>query len=123
MTPAEFDSVLYGVCTHGNTAQALRETKVHPQEFARYIDASKEEEARYDRAKRIGVGLMFDQMLDIADDWMLDGEHRRAMIDVRKFALVKILPRIYGDKVQLTGADGGPLVIVKDMTGRKEPKE
>lgn len=29
-------------------------------------------------------------------------------------------PRVYGEKVEVSGPGGGPLVILKDMTGRPE---
>lgn len=36
-------------------------------------------------------------------------EHRKIRIDARKFLAMKLLPRVYGDKKEITGPDGGPV--------------
>ena len=88
--------------------------------------------ARYTRAREIGYHSMADEIFDIADDgrndWMdrtnaRTGEvdqvpnheninRSRLRVDSRKWFLSKVLPKIYGDKLALTGADGGPMETV-----------
>lgn len=82
--------------------------------------------ARYSRAREIGYHCMADEVLEIADDgrndWMErdgrtvpDHEHisrSRLRFDARRWLLSKALPKIYGDKVALTGADGGAVQTV-----------
>lgn len=44
--------------------------------------------------------------------WMLNGEHiarSRLRVDTRKWFLSKLLPKVFGDKLALTGADGGAI--------------
>ncbi len=80
----------------------------------------------YARAREIGFGRLAEDVLEIADDGTNDtyldedGEERknrdviersRLRVDTRKWLLARVLPKIYGDKVALTGADGGPLQI------------
>lgn len=36
-------------------------------------------------------------------------EHRKIRIDARKFLAMKLLPRVYGEKKEITGPDGGPV--------------
>lgn len=92
--------------------------------------------ALYTRGREIGYHKMADDCQDIIDDgrndWMarqmagaaeddparvayqLNGEHvnrSRLRFEGRKWLLAKALPKIYGDKVALTDADGGKLVI------------
>jgi hypothetical protein len=84
---------------------------------------------RYTRAREIGYHSMADEIFDIADDgrndWMERTNARtgetdqvpnheninrsRLRVDSRKWFLSKVLPKIYGDKLALTGADGGPM--------------
>lgn len=84
---------------------------------------------RYTKAREIGYHSMADELFDIADDgrndWMdrtnsrsgetdrvPDNEHMnrsRLRVDTRKWFLSKVLPKIYGDKIAVTGADGGPV--------------
>ena len=84
---------------------------------------------RYTKAREIGYHSMADEIFDIADDarndWMQRHNERtgetddvpnhehinrsRLRVDTRKWFLSKVLPKIYGDKVAVTGADGGAL--------------
>lgn len=85
---------------------------------------------QYARARLIGYHRMADEVVDYSDDdsddWTVrddgDGNVRRThnseatarsrlKVDTRKWLLSKALPKIYGDKVALTDADGGKLVI------------
>ena len=36
-------------------------------------------------------------------------EHRKLRIEARKWLAAKLLPKVYGDKLQVGGADGGPV--------------
>lgn len=81
--------------------------------------------ARYAKAREIGYLTMADELLEIADDDRgdlaevgEDGRRRmdtefvgrsRLKLDTRKWLLSKALPKLYGDKLAVTGADGGAL--------------
>jgi hypothetical protein len=91
---------------------------------------------RYARARELQAQSMADELLEIADDgsndWMarngpddpgyeLNGEHvqrSRVRIDTRKWLLSKMLPKVYGDKTQVsvTGPNGGPVQSVAVVT-------
>jgi len=76
---------------------------------------------QYETARKMQAGVMFDELLDIADDGendfytrtsqdgseyeVPDHEHinrSRLRVDTRKWYLSKVLPKIYGDKLDLT---------------------
>lgn len=80
---------------------------------------------QYARARRSQAELMANEILKIADDTSKDefGElgipnnvsvqRHRLMVDTRKWYLSKVLPKVYGDKLALTDADGtGPVQFV-----------
>ena len=86
--------------------------------------------AQYARAREIGYLRMADEVMGIADDgfndWMdrqkrdgstervIDQEHiqrSRLRFDARRWLLSKALPKIYGDKLELGGPDGGPIQV------------
>lgn len=98
--------------------------------------------AHYARAREIGYHAMADELVEISDDGSNDyiereieagrmvteynGEHvarSRLRVDSRKWLLSKALPKIYGDKVALTGPEGGPIehevTHVRDNISRK----
>jgi hypothetical protein len=84
--------------------------------------------ANYARAREIGYEHWADESVEIADnasnDWMerarKDGEIETVLnrehvsrselrINTRKWMLSKLLPKKFGDRVELTGKGGGPI--------------
>lgn len=94
--------------TAGCSASTVLRWKGEDAEFAE----------QYARAREIGYQLLGDQLLEIADTPQLgeirtvkpDGaeevkyadmiEHRRLRVDSRKWMLSKMLPKVYGDKIE-----------------------
>jgi hypothetical protein len=57
---------------------------------------------------------------------VLDHEHvqrSRLRVDARKWLLSKLLPKQYGDRVEVTGKDGGPLEHHHIDVPREETRE
>ncbi len=96
--------------------------------------------AKYARARELGYLRMADEMLGIADDglndWMerrrengetesvVNHEHitrSRLRFDARRWLLSKCLPKIYGDKLEHTGPDGGPIAVTVARFTGEEP--
>ncbi len=91
---------------------------------------------QYTRAREIQADALFDDVLSIADNskndwmeangkddagWLLNGDNiRRSQlrIDARKWMAGKLRPKKYGEfkAVELTGANGGPVVIQATST-------
>lgn len=90
---------------------------------------------QYARARESGYLVMADEVLEVADDnsrdWIdtedgvkFNGDHyqrSRLMVDTRKWLLSKALPKIYGDKLELGGPNGGPMVVQVVEYVKKEP--
>lgn len=94
--------------------------------------------AQYALARDLGLDRMAEELLEIADTPVIgeetedDGEkvktkrgdmlnHRRLQVDARKWYLSKLAPKKYGDKqaMELTGADGGPVVLTDSERAAK----
>jgi hypothetical protein len=83
---------------------------------------------QYTRAREIGYKLLADEIIDIADEKEVqvryDGEdttldlsptaiaRNRLRVDTRKWMLSKMLPKIYGDKLELSGDADKPVEVV-----------
>ena len=69
---------------------------------------------QYARACEIRAEHLFDEMFDIADNEKGDATRDRLRVDTRKWALSKMNPKKYSDKItaQHTGADGGPIQVI-----------
>lgn len=80
----------------------------------------------YTRAREIGYLRMVDELLEIADDgsndwmiregkdgeasWVANGEHvqrSRLRVDTRKWVLAKMLPKVFGEKLDTANAGAG----------------
>ena len=88
--------------------------------------------AQYTRAREMQADTLFEDILDISDDarndWMqregegasgyaLNGEHiqrSRLRVGTRKWMAGKLRPKVYGDKVDLTGNVGFTVTIAGD---------
>lgn len=75
--------------------------------------------AHYAQAREIGYHAMADELLEIADDaqndwmerngedasgWQINGDHvqrSRLRLDTRKWMLSKVLPKVYGDRIDV----------------------
>lgn len=86
---------------------------------------------QYARAKEEAADALFEEILDIADDgtndwmeqrseegkdlgWRVNGEalqRSRLRVDTRKWAMSKMKPKKYGDRIDLGNADGKPFTV------------
>jgi len=98
---------------------------------------------QYARACEMRADAQFEEMFEIADDaandwmerndgenvgWQVNGEHiqrSRLRIDTRKWALARMNPKKYGDKVQaeVTGKDGAPIEVIRLVAPVIEPEK
>ena len=74
---------------------------------------------RYARARSIGYERMVEELLEIADDtsFLERPELASAMVqqqrlaaEMRRWLLSKVFPKLYGDKVEITGDPDAPIV-------------
>jgi hypothetical protein len=97
--------------------------------------------SQYARARELGYLSMADELTEISDDdsgdVKIDGEGNERMdtefvgrsrlkLDTRKWLLSKALPKIYGDKLAVTGADGGAIkseVSIIELVAEPIPAE
>lgn len=65
----------------------------------------------YARARETQADSLADDIVDIADDRLLEANDKRVRIDARKWLAGKLRPKVYGDSQTLkhTGASGGPV--------------
>lgn len=69
--------------------------------------------AQYARARLEGADVLFDDLIQLADDNETgDVQHTKLRVDTRKWALSKMRPDRYGDKVENTikGDPAAPIV-------------
>ncbi len=93
---------------------------------------------QYAIAKEQSTDALFEEILDIADDgtndwmerhgedgentgWKINGEalgRSRLRVDTRKWALSKLKPKKYGDRIAVAGDPDNPLtMMIKEISG------
>lgn len=107
------------------------------REIIQMLADDKEFSPQYAQAKLKQADLLFDEIIEIADDSSLDmafteegkpfidHEHvnrSRLRVDSRKFYIAKILPKKYSEKHEVTGKDGGPVEFLFKVIYDDAPK-
>lgn len=93
---------------------------------------------QYARACQARADAIFEEMFEIADngsnDWMADGENEgyrlngehinrsRLRVDVRKWALARMAPKKYGDRVALVGDESSAPIMQRVEVVIIDPK-
>lgn len=129
----------------GKTLKKICENKEMPDvaTVLRWVAKGNDEESSaefkefrklYAQAREVQAAVLFDEMLEIADDTSLDSRvddkgneypnaewigRSRLRLDARKFYLSKVLPKVYGDKVSHEYS-GGMNVVVKKYKWEEE---
>ena len=92
-----------------------------PQGFLRWLTDANDPAAlalnsQYTRARALGWELLADEVLELADqptESSVEAQRARLQFDARRWMLSKMLPKVYGDKIQqeVTGEGGGPIQL------------
>lgn len=122
------------ICEHLSTGETLRQVcrRAGMPDISTVLAWEKTKEdfsQQYARARESGYRAMAEEILEIADDGtndyvereradgtkhvVFDGEHvqrSKLRVDTRKWLLSKALPKLYGDKLEVGGKDGQPLI-------------
>lgn len=120
------------VCAMLEDGKSLRaacvELDLSPRTILDWTKANEAFSTQYTRAREVGYKLLADEIIDIADEKEVqvryDGEdttldlsptaiaRNRLRVDTRKWMLSKMLPKIYGDKLELSGDPDKPVHTV-----------
>lgn len=72
-----------------------------PTSFLRLLNSEPDLATQYARAREIGWSFLGEDLIEVSDDTSIPSDHRRIMVDTRKWMLSKMLPKIYGDRLDL----------------------
>lgn len=103
------------------------ELKFHRSTFLDWCDADPALDDRYKRARARGIRNRAEGLPKIAREAIgqpaeVVGAYR-LLIDAEKWYISKILPKEFGDKIELAGNQDSPLTIaVKQYAGNLDPK-
>lgn len=134
-THDERAAIVERICARLEQAEALHracvaEGTTNPT-FLRWMAEDSALADKYTRAREVGLHLMAQQIIDISDEQDVEARYQgedvrldlsatavarnRLRVDARKWLLSKMLPKVYGEKLAIGGAeDLGPLKTMPD---------
>lgn len=123
--PKAADMVLSRMLSGESLRAACKVAGIEPASFLRWTYADPDLAQQYASVKRDMAELVAAEIIDIADEappitplGTVDSgaiAHQRLRVDTRKWILSKVLPKVYGDKLAIGGADDMP-AIKQDVT-------
>lgn len=105
-----FAELLADVSAGEAIRNSLAARSVNPRVFYGFLARDDEAAKRYARAREAGLCRMSDRIEEIADDAELDPNDKRVRIDARKWLLTKLMPKVYGDRVDMN--HGGSVNVI-----------
>jgi hypothetical protein len=124
-TPELAESLCDLIADGKSSRQVCSELALSERVLFNWLKKDAEFMQQYAHAREMQADLLFDQIIAIADtplmgtktvakEWGLEVttgdmiEHRRLQVDARKWLVVQLAPKKYGDKLQVGGAEDLP---------------
>lgn len=82
----------------GQSTRSFAEANGLKEATLRRWCAADEFAAQYAHARQAQVHAFAEQIIDISDDLTIPPEHKRVMVDTRKWYASKVAPKAYGDE-------------------------
>ncbi len=143
------DEIFTRICEQIKTGRSLRSVLKDndmpaSETFFKWVDSNESKTKQYARACEERADAMFEEMLDISDDGTNDfqkvdlgdgvevekfnHEHvqrSKLRVDTRKWMLSKMMPKKYGDKIDITSEGekiSSPVINVLPLNDNTEPE-
>lgn len=134
----KFDLIIQDIEVHGKSLRQALQGFLSSETFYKWLKEDTEKAKRYAHACEVREEMIFDEILNIADDSnpdvrisddgfpIVDGQavqRSKLRIDARKWVLAKMNPKKYGDKVDLNhgGQADNPVTFnIKDVISFEE---
>ncbi len=101
---------------------ACEKHKMSAANFLLWVDKDEALAKQYARAREVQAEFYADEIIRIADSTQ-DAVKGRLQVDARKWIASKLLPKKYGERVDLTSAgekiDGNTIHITREVIGGK----
>ncbi len=118
MDAATFDAILVEVASGEPAYKAMQAQGSNYKAFYGHLNSDESAREKYARAKADGIDRLADEILSIADEVEPDAAataKARLQVDSRKWLLSKLVPKKYGDKVDLTHAGDPARPIISEV--------
>ena len=103
------DSILADITAGEPAYKAVKAHGITMGTFWRWLAHDAELMEKYMRAKKVGLDRYAEDLLQITDDQTIPPEHKRIMVDTRKWLLSKLIPK-FSEKLAIEHSDGDALL-------------
>lgn len=101
ISEAQIKSILEDLQEGSSLRKACSEADASATLFLRLVDEDQSLQEQYAHARKVGYSMRADELEAVAADLSIPADHKRIMVDTRKWMLSKMLPKIYGDRLNL----------------------
>lgn len=133
-TPEFTSGVIQGIESGLTLRQVAEKHEISAAAIIRQVQANEDFAKQYARVIELRTDADFEGLIDLVDESPQETQYgvdsawvnwQRMRVDTRKWILSKRCPKKYGDKTQLTGADGESAVqlVVKHIASDGESAE
>lgn len=114
--PEKAESVLEQIRSGQSVRKACEAVSLSPVTFLRWVENHGLSE-QYAKAREMQADALFDELEAVAAEALkattaVEVQARRLVVDTHKWRISKILPRRYGDKLELSGDPDRPVQAV-----------
>jgi ABC-type uncharacterized transport system auxiliary subunit len=102
ITEKQLETLLDVISQGESVLKACDAAEVKAPTFYRLMDSDESVAVRYARAKDVGLRILSEKLLAVADNQSIDSNSRRLMVDTRKWLLSKLAPKQWGDRSELS---------------------
>lgn len=78
---------------------------------------------QYETARNTQAETMFEELLEIADDNERDPQRNRLSVDTRKWYLSKVLPKKFGEKLDVTSGGEKTTPMLVKIIGKDDTED
>lgn len=96
------DRVLARIAEGSSLRKASQAEGVAPMTVLDNVRRDPELSVHYARARQAGLETRADKLMDTAWDETIEPARLRIIVDAQKWELSKLLPKVYGDKLDVT---------------------
>lgn len=111
-TPELAQTICDYVASGKGLRQVARELNLSSTSLFRFVYENEQVTEQFKRARELQAETWTEDIMELAADESLTPESRRVQIDLRKWMISKLKPRVYGDKTILSNDPENPVSLL-----------
>lgn len=102
-TPKIAQDICERIASGKSLVSVCKKLKLTYSTVTRWLEQFEEFRTKYALAREAQADYLADEIIDVADNCKLHPDDKRVRIDARKWKAGKMKPKVYGEKIELSG--------------------